>query len=314
MAITDQKIGAWTSPVVNEADQPQRTAADMKAVFDSNSNQIKAKYNALIDALAGTGGADNIGSEAIGDLQEGTVATQLSALLAKFAGYPASSDIKGIRLNSEGRIEVTLDGTQWQLTAQTGDPALDLGALETAQTIDDADGFLMYDASEMKNKRTLWSKIKSVLGSGYALATHAHGSITNDGKIGTAANKAVYTGDSGALQAGTLPVAAGGTGATTAGAARSNLGAQAARLTFTNKAVAASAWVSDTTYTDYPYRAPVACSGVTADMFVQVVLAPEDAAGGNFAPVCRSYAGGVYVYAKAAPEAEITIPTIVAWG
>lgn len=182
MAITDQKIGAWTSPVVNEADQPQRTAADMKAVFDSNSNQIKAKYNALIDALAGTGGADNIGSEAIGDLQAGTVATQLSALLAKFAGYPASSDIKGIRLNSEGRIEVTLDGTQWQLTAQTGDPALDLGALETAQTIDDADGFLMYDASEMKNKRTLWSKIKSVLGNAYAPATHSHGDITSDGK------------------------------------------------------------------------------------------------------------------------------------
>lgn len=227
MAITDQKIGAWTSPVVNEADQPQRTAADMKAVFDSNSNQIKAKYNALIDALAGTGGADNIGSAAIGDLQAGTVATQLSALLAKFAGYPASSDIKGIRLNSEGRIEVTLDGTQWQLTAQTGDPALDLGALETAQTIDDADGFLMYDASEMKNKRTLWSKIKSVLGSGYALATHAHGSITNDGKIGTAANKAVYTGDGGALQAGTLPVSAGGTGATTSAGALANLGAQA---------------------------------------------------------------------------------------
>ena len=147
-----------------------------------------------------------------------------------------------------------------------------------------------------------------------ASSTHAHGSITNDGKIGTAANKAVYTGDSGALRAGTLPVAAGGTGATTAGAARSNLGAQAARLTFTNKAVAASAWVSDTTYTDYPYRAPVACGGVTADMFVQVVLAPEDATGGNFAPVCRSYTGGVYLYAKATPDAEITIPTIVAWG
>ena len=79
----------------------------------------------------------------------------------------------------------------------------------------------------MKNKRTLWSKIKSVLGSGYALATHAHGSITNDGKIGTAANKAVYTGDGGALQAGTLPVSAGGTGATTSAGALANLGAQA---------------------------------------------------------------------------------------
>ena len=46
---------------------------------------------------------------------------------------------------------------------------------------------------------------------------HTHGSLTHDGKIGTLANKAVYTGAGGALQAGTLPVAAGGTGGTTAG-------------------------------------------------------------------------------------------------
>ena len=93
-----------------------------------------------------------------------------------------------------------------------------------------------------------------------------------------------------------------------------SLGAQAERLTFTDKAVATSAWASDTTYADFPFRAAVPCTGVTESMFVQVVLAPEDATGGNFAPVCRSYTGGVYLYAKAAPEAEITIPTIVAWG
>lgn len=55
MAITDKKIGSWTNPVVNEADQPQRTAAEMKAIFDANSNQIKAAFNAVIDELVGTG-------------------------------------------------------------------------------------------------------------------------------------------------------------------------------------------------------------------------------------------------------------------
>lgn len=150
--------------------------------------------------------------------------------------------------------------------------------------------------------------------SGAAPSTHAHGSITNDGKIGTAANKAVYTGEGGALQAGTLPVSAGGTGATASAGALANLGAQAKRLTFVDKAVATSAWASDTTYADFPFRAAVPCTGVTESMFVQVVLAPEDATGGNFAPVCRSYTGGVYLYAKATPDAEITIPTIVAWG
>ena len=149
---------------------------------------------------------------------------------------------------------------------------------------------------------------------GAALENHTHGNITNDGKIGTLANKAVYTGAGGALQAGTLPVAAGGTGGTTAAAARAGIGAQAARLTFTNKSIATSAWLSDSTYTDFPYRAAVACTGVTAAMFAEVVLSPADALSGSIAPVCQTYSGGVYLYAKAVPSAAVTIPTIIVWG
>lgn len=148
---------------------------------------------------------------------------------------------------------------------------------------------------------------------GAAATSHAHGSLTHDGKLGTAANKAVYTGTGGALQAGTLPVAAGGTGAATAAGALAALGAQSVRLTFTEKTVATSAWTADSTYADYPYRAAVACAGVTANSFVDVVLGPEDAAGGNFAPVCASHTDGVYLYAKAVPDATLTIPTIVVW-
>lgn len=92
-----------------------------------------------------------------------------------------------------------------------------------------------------------------------------------------------------------------------------SIGAQAARSTFSSKSVATSAWASDTTYTDYPYRAAVACADVTANMFAEVVLSPTDATSGNFAPVCDTYAGGVYLYAKAVPDAAITIPTIVVW-
>ena len=91
------------------------------------------------------------------------------------------------------------------------------------------------------------------------------------------------------------------------------IGAQAARLTFTSKSVATSAWLSDSTYTDFPYRAAVACADVTADMFAEVVLAPTDAASGNIAPVCQTYSGGVYLYAKAVPSAAVTIPTIIVW-
>ena len=91
------------------------------------------------------------------------------------------------------------------------------------------------------------------------------------------------------------------------------IGAQAARLTFTSKSVATSAWSSNSTYTDFPYRAAVACTGVTAAMFAEVVLSPADATSGNFASVCDTYAGGVYLYAKAVPDAAITIPTIIVW-
>ena len=120
MAITDKKIGSWTNPVVNEADQPQRTAAEMKAIFDSNSNQIKTAFNAVVDELVGDGGAGNIGNGAIGSIPSGTVALQLAALLSKFNDYPGSSNIKGIRLDSDGKIEVTLDGNTWQSTASSG--------------------------------------------------------------------------------------------------------------------------------------------------------------------------------------------------
>ena len=171
MAITDKKIGSWTNPVVNEADQPQRTAAEMKAIFDANSNQIKAAFNAVIDELVGTGGAGNVGNGALGEIPAGTVAAQLAALLNMFGSYPSSSDIKGIRLSADNKIEVTLDGTTWKPTAQTGDPVTDLGALPVAADIQDADGFLMYDASEMKNKRTLWSKIKEAIGAVFAAGT-----------------------------------------------------------------------------------------------------------------------------------------------
>lgn len=164
MAITDKKIGSWTNPVVNEADQPQRTAAEMKAIFDSNSNQIKTAFNAVVDELVGEGGAGNVGNGAFGKIQAGTVSAQLAALLNMFGSYPSSSDIKGIRLSADNKIEVTLDGETWLPTAQSGDPATDLGALPVAADIQDADGFLMYDASEMKNKRTLWSKIKEMIG------------------------------------------------------------------------------------------------------------------------------------------------------
>ena len=70
-----------------------------------------------------------------------------------------------------------------------------------------------------------------------------------------------------------------------------------------------STWVSDTTYTDYPYKATIAATGIASSMVAEVVFDVADAESGNYAPVCETYDGGVYIYSKV--NTAITIPTIL---
>ena len=85
------------------------------------------------------------------------------------------------------------------------------------------------------------------------------------------------------------------------------------KLQFSNVSVSAVDFVSDTTYTDYPFRASVPLDGVIQSMIPEVVFSLADSTGGLFAPIAESYNGGVYLYATSAPESDITIPTIIAW-
>lgn len=89
--------------------------------------------------------------------------------------------------------------------------------------------------------------------------------------------------------------------------------AEKKKLTFTNKSVSASSFASNSTYTDYPYRAAISLSGVVSGMVPEVVFGLADAVSGNFAPVAEAYDGGVYIWAAEVPEASITIPTIICW-
>lgn len=90
-------------------------------------------------------------------------------------------------------------------------------------------------------------------------------------------------------------------------------GMELKKLCFANTAVPASKWAADSTYGDYPYRAAVALSGVTAAMIPEVVFGLAAMADNSFAPVVECYNGGVYIYAADAPGATITIPTIICW-
>lgn len=85
------------------------------------------------------------------------------------------------------------------------------------------------------------------------------------------------------------------------------------KLLYENTTVPASAFVSDTTYEAYPYRAALALNGVLERMIPEVIFGVTDASSGNYAPVSAAYDGGVYIYAASKPDAAITIPTIICW-
>lgn len=68
-------------------------------------------------------------------------------------------------------------------------------------------------------------------------------------------------------------------------------------------------FVSDNTYEDYPYRANLVIENVTSGTYASVCFNLECAVSGNYAPMCETYDGGLYIYSKI--DDEIIIPSIV---
>lgn len=82
-------------------------------------------------------------------------------------------------------------------------------------------------------------------------------------------------------------------------------------LAFGPQTVASSAWASDSTYSDYPYRASVSLSGVTANHAPIVNFSNADSLSGKLSPVADSYAGGVYIYATEALAETVNIGSVI---
>ena len=82
---------------------------------------------------------------------------------------------------------------------------------------------------------------------------------------------------------------------------------QAAGLSFAN--VEASEWVDSMTYEDFAYQCDLACAGVTADDFAEVVFDLEESKSGNYAPLCETLTDAVRIYSTS--NEMITIPTII---
>lgn len=64
--------------------------------------------------------------------------------------------------------------------------------------------------------------------------------------------------------------------------------------------ISASAWTlqSTPTVSGFPYRANIAISGVTSSTYAIVTFRASDVLSGNYAPLCGTHSGGVYIYSK----------------
>ena len=72
---------------------------------------------------------------------------------------------------------------------------------------------------------------------------------------------------------------------------------------------ASPSFASDNTYQDYGYKGTITVTGATASMRPEVVFGLTEAMSGNYAPICESGAGVVYIYAKV--NTPITIPLVI---
>jgi len=76
--------------------------------------------------------------------------------------------------------------------------------------------------------------------------------------------------------------------------------------------VSTSTWAADNTYTNYGFKASIACTGVTANHFAEVCFAPDDVLNYVPAPVCVTAADTVYVWAMVNPGQALTGITVLA--
>ena len=136
----------------------------------------------------------------------------------------------------------------------------------------------------------------------FAAASHTHTGKADKVKSATAGNFAGLDSSGNLTDSGKKP-------GDFANASHAHAGYAEVKI-FSGVSVAASAWVSDSTYAAYPYAASIACPGVTASHVPEVVFGATEAASGNFAPVALSGSGTVKIYAATKPTADITVQSI----
>ena len=82
-------------------------------------------------------------------------------------------------------------------------------------------------------------------------------------------------------------------------------------FTIADITVLVSDWVNDNTYVDYPYKATITNSNVTANYTPFVVFSQETVSKGIYAQVAETSSNVIYIYASELPSTNTIVKTIV---
>jgi hypothetical protein len=141
-------------------------------------------------------------------------------------------------------------------------------------------------------------------------ATNAENAVSTANTASTTASTAKSTADTAKSTADTAKSTAD-TANTNATTANNSIKTAPIMLKFANKTVATSAWTSDSTYTNYPYKAAISCNGVTSSYVADVIFSIAAIEANIYAPICETGSGTVTIWASEKPTSTLTIPTII---
>lgn len=223
------------------------------------------------------------------DPDEGEImfAYQNAGSLAEYIAAASSEVIEktiGATFTFSDSVTVTVEVDDSLLLMPLSQGQYKTELLEEASELSESDKVPVYDVSSQKSVQATLAELVSLIAESGAIS----GKLDN--KVDKVSGKGLSTNDYTNTEKTKL----------------SSL--NAAIIVQSSVVVATSAWVSDATYTDYPYRASIPITGCTVNHIPEVVFSLADALSGKFAPVAQTYAGGVYIYAS--ESADITIPTI----
>lgn len=85
MALIERKIDNWSQSVSSLLDKPRMKASELKAAFDSNSNEIKNAINSIIDELTNSQGASNVATQKIDGVDGDNVQEVLTSISDKIS-------------------------------------------------------------------------------------------------------------------------------------------------------------------------------------------------------------------------------------